>query len=316
MLFNVILGNNLDTKPWKLIEDSSTGSLFFTNETIRQWIRLDKNLDRKLLPEVGAMNPKYSYGAVQAYEIPGNLRWVNNNTNMNPCLVSKRDTLVDKSEQHIIFITVKSNYKILGFHTNHRLLQTYHSNGEYQGCSVVLTKEEIEKDGTNVIEIDVFDTKKNMYRILTIDFKDSESNQLLIKKNKVENQDLFNTMRRKNQTRKTSTPFKIVSKENEFLTSFYLTREKFYNIMVKQTSFIKNREIINLPDDFNPETFTDEERNDFIKSMSEALNRKGRIRAITLAGVNLPIDIIHELKVLYVFTYDFKQNVLSCRKSN
>jgi hypothetical protein len=66
----------------------------------------------------------------------------------------------------------------------------------------------------------------------------------------------------------------------------------------------------------------DQERLDNNEDLSETIEslqnllEQGRIRAVTQCGVNLPLEVVRKLKLLYVFNYDTKNNVLSCRKSN
>lgn len=309
-LYNIILGNQkLAQDPWKHIVDVH-GNHFIEKEDIKQRIRIDTRIDESVYPELGTLTPMWGTSNMQCYNILPNTKWANNNKNMNPLLIPNNKP--EEFEQDVIYITVSNNYSIVRFNTPYRILQTYHKKDILQGCTVVLDKKEITEDG-NIIRISVYDKKNNQYSDFNIRFMKEDHSKILVNRKAITNTKVLETM--KEQVEKFSNRymgFKILTKPNDFLTSAYVTSDKFIDVVTKATKGIKNTMIIKV----NP---SDLETPEAIARTTERLQKQfeeGRIRAVTQCGVNLPLDTVRALKLLYVFNYDVKNNVLSCKKAN
>lgn len=306
-LYNVVLGNQqLTPDTWTHITDSY-GNHFIAKEDIRQRIRIDGKVDSSIYPELGELTPEWSASNMQCYNILPGTRWANNNRNMNPILIANKDTT---KEQIVVYITVSNNYTITRFNTKHKILQTYHKKNIFQGCAVILTNEDKEKNN-NIISINVYDNRRQQYAVFNITFTDD--NKIFVDRKTITNKETRKAM--EEQIAKFSNRymgFKIITKPNDLLTLTYVTSDKFKDDIVKATKDINKPRIITI----NPEQLEDPNNMDSIIQMLEKEFENGRIKAITQCGVNLPLDLIRRFKILYVFNYDTKNNILSCRKSN
>ena len=311
-LYNIVLGNlNLTPESWSHITDEH-GNHFIAKDDIRQRIRIDGKVDQSLYPELGELTPVWSSANMQCYDILPGTKWVNNNRNMNPLLLSNNRENSEGKEQVVIYITVSNNYSIVRFTTQHKILQTYHKTDMYQGCAVVLDSNDVTAGG-NIIRISVLNKKNNVYTDFNIFFTKEDTSKILVNRKNITNPKVLETL--KSQVEKFKNRymgFKILTKPNELLTSTYITSEKFKDDVVNATKNIKNPKIIVV----NPEQL---ETTESVQSVMDMLRTEfdgGKIKAITQCGVNLPLDMLRQLKLLYVFNYDVKNNVLSCRKSN
>lgn len=312
ILYNIVLGNQkLIPDSWSHITDEH-GNHFIAKEDIKQRIRVDNKVDPSLYPEIGELKPEWSTANMQCYNILPGTRWANNNRNMNPLLLMSKKDNTTKSEQIVAYVTVNNNYSIVRFNTSHRILQTYHKKDVFQGCAVVLNSDDIDKDNS-IINISVYDKKNKQYTDFNIHFIKENKSKVLISRKGIGNPKVLETM--KAQVRKFDDRymgFKIITKPKELLTVTYLTSPKFKDDIVNATKNINNVNIISVRQDQIDDPLA-------LEAITESLMKKfdsGRIRAITQCGVNLPLDVIRKLKLLYVFNYDVKNNKLSCRKSN
>lgn len=313
ILYNIVLGNlNLAPDPWKHTIDAH-GNHFITKEDLRQNIRIDGSIEESIYPKAGDLDPVWVAANMQCYHILPGTKWINNNRNMNPMLLATKEPKEER-EQIVVYITVSNNYSIVRFNTNHRILQTYHKKDIFQGCAVVLNNAERTADN-RIMNISVYDKKKNQYSQFNISFMKDDLNKIRIDRKAVTNTKILETM--KKQVEKFSNRymgFKIITKPAELLTRYYVTTEKYKNDIIKATANINNVRVITID---NPAQATDISSfvNDFVSKYQKEFEIE-RIRSITQCGVNIPLDAIKQLKLLYVFNYNIKDNVLSCRKSN
>ena len=311
ILYNITLGNlNLTPDSWSHITDTH-GNHFIAKDDIHQRIRIDNKVDPSIYPEMGELTPVWAAANMQCYNILPDTRWVNNNRNMNPLLLMNKDSEKGK-EQIVIYITVSNNYAIGHFKTSHRILQTYHKKDTFQGCAVVLNTDDISTDN-RIICISVYDKKKNQYNQFNIYFNEADINKINIDRRSITNAKLLESLKKQvDKFNNRYMGFKIITKPDELLTIAYVTSDKFKDSVKKATKDIKNAQIISI----NPDQLNDTSYVDYITTMLDNELSSNRIRAITQCGVNLALDIIRNLKLLYVFNYDTKNRVLSCRKSN
>lgn len=311
ILYNIVLGNqHLTPDSWNHIIDSY-GNHFIAKDDIRQRIRIDNRVDSSIYPELGELKPEWTTANMQCYKLLPGTRWVNNNRNMNPLLLTNKDDSEGK-EQIVIYITVSNNYAIGRFTTSHRILQTYHKKDMFQGCAVILNNDERNADN-RIISISVYDKKKDQYSQFNISFMKDDLNKIRIDRKAITNKNLLETL--KNQSSKFNNRymgFKIITKPNELLTATYITSDKFKDEVTKATNKINSPSIISV----DPNQLDDVNYIEFITAILQEQFENDRIKAITQCGVNLPLDIIRKLKLLYIFNYDIKNNILSCKKSN
>lgn len=312
VLYNIVLGNQkLIPDSWSHITDEH-GNHFITKEDIKQRIRIDNRVDPSIYPELGELKPEWSTANMQCYNVLPNTRWANNNRNMNPLLLMGKKDNNKKSEQIVVYITVNNNYSIVRFNTPHRILQTYHKKNVFQGCVVVLNYDEIDNNN-NIITISVYDKKNKQYTEFNIHFIKENKDKVLISRKGIGNPKVLETIKSQfNKFDDRYMGFKIITKPKELLTVTYLTSDKFKDDIVNKTKNINNVNIITI----NQEQIEDPNSLNTITENLQKIFNESRIRAITQCGVNLPLDVIRKLKLLYVFNYDVKNDKLSCRKSN
>lgn len=311
LLYNIVLGNHsVVPEKWSHIVDEH-GNHFIANDSIRQRMRIDKGVDPELYPEVGELEPVWSSSNMQCYHMLP-VRWVNNNKNMNPLLLMDKNA-DENNEQIVIYLTVASNYSILFFNTNHRILQTYHKNNVLQGCAIVLNEEERDTQ-KEFIKLTVYDNKKEQFSSISIKPSENDKRKILTERKAVSDKNSIKSMNdHMKKFKGRFMGFKIISKPKELLTSTYIVDKKFEEIIRKKTENISNITIY--PVDAKRMKSDEEYISDLVPILKDDIDTN-RIRSITLCGVNLSLNIIRDLKLLYVFNYDVKHDVLSCKKSN
>ena len=310
LLYNITLGNlNLAPAPWSHIVDNY-GTHFIAKDDIFQRIRIDNKIDQNSYPAEGELTPVWTASNMQCYEVLPGTRWINNNRNMNPFLtIDKND---DGREQIVIYLTVSNNYAITRFVTDHRILQTYHKKDTLQGCAIVLNTNDRDADN-RIISINVYDRKKDQYCQFNISFMRDDLTKIQINRKSITNKSTLDVM--KNQVKKFDgryMGFKILTKPEELLTVTYVTSDRFKADVEKITKKINHAKIITV----NPTDFENADSMQNVVAMLQNELESNRIKAITQCGVNLPLDVIRQLKLLYIFNYDIKNNILSCKKSN
>lgn len=316
ILYNVVLGNlKIAPNAWSHITDDF-GNHFIAKDDIHSRIRIDNKVDDRTYPELGELKPVWASNNMQCYNILNGTRYVTNNRNMNPVLLNSKE-YVNGDDQIVIYLTVSNNYAIARFNTSHRILQTYHKSNMFQGCAIVLNTKDRANDN-RIISISVHDRKKNQYSQFNISFMKDDLNKIEIHRKSITNKEQLETI--KEQTTKFNNRymgFKIITKQDDLLTNTYITSTKFKDDIIKATKGLKTNIITIDPEQIRTaETNNDIETLDNITAMLQNEFEANKIKAITQCGVSLPIDMIRKLKLLYVFNYDAKNKILSCRKSN
>lgn len=311
ILYNIALGN-LKTAPnaWSHVTDNH-GNHFIAKDDIHQRIRIDNKVDDRLYPEVGELTPVWSTLNAQRYELLPGTRWANNNRNMNPLLLTSRE-FKDGNEQIVIYLTISNKYTIARFNTSHRILQTYHKKDMLQGCAIVLSTKD-RADDNRIITISVYDKSKDQYSQFYISFAKDNLDNINIDRKVITDKDILDKL--KSQVRRFNNRymgFKIMTKPEELMTSTYITSDKFKQDIIDVTKKINKPKIITI----NPEQLDSAEGIENVTAMLKDEFDTERVRAITQCGVSLPLDVVRNLKLLYVFNYDVKNKVLSCKKSN
>jgi hypothetical protein len=315
ILYNIILGNQkLTPDIWSHVTDEF-GNHFIAKEDIHQRIRIDKKVDDGIYPELGELSPVWASSNVQCYNILPGTRYVTNNRNMNPLILESKE-YANEENQIVVYLTVSNNYAIARFNTSHRILQTYHKKDMFQGCAIVLDTKSRAEDNT-IITLSVYDKKKDVYSQFKITMDDASG--IAVNRKAIANKELLENV--KKQTQKFHSRymgFKIRTKPGDLLTTVYVTSDKFKQDIINATKNIKNAKILTVnPDQIaSAKDIGNTAELEKIKVMLKNEFEPDRIKAITQCGVSLPLDMIRELKLLYVFDYDVTKKVLSCRKSN
>jgi hypothetical protein len=317
ILYNVVLGNlKIAPNAWSHITDDF-GNHFIAKDDIHSRIRIDNKVDDRIYPELGELKPVWASNNMQCYNILSGTRYVTNNRNMNPVFLNSKE-YNDGDDQIVIYLTVSNNYAITRFNTSHRILQTYHKINMFQGCAIVLNTKDRAEDN-RIISISVHDRKKNQYSQFNISFMKDDLNKIEIHRKSITNKEQLEAIKEQaNKFKNRYMGFKIITKPNDLLTNTYVTSNKFKADVVNATKYLNKVNIITI----DPEQITTAvEKNDTatLDNITEMLQKNfeaNKIKAITQCGVSLPIDMIRKLKLLYVFNYDVKNKVLSCRKSN
>lgn len=308
MLYNVIIGNTNKLKAnWRFL-DSGTYQ-FYEKSDIYQRIRLEPGVTHQI-------KPVYHTDAVQCYDIGNDKRWKNNTSSFNASLIAKRTDkpFFDTSEQHIIYITVMNNYQISDFETPYEIRGTFHKKGEYQGCMVIMTEQEVQEYGhTPVLTVYAYNKKKNQPCTITVKFKKNEDGRidtthLETSVKSIKDADEKSRVNNLGNEQDSLYPgFKCLIHPNKFVTSVYFVSPEYRESIDKMVRF-KNKQIIVVDDAL----LNDRERlNVTIQKVC-----KGKIRAVTEAGIRLPLDLIKENHLRYVFTYsESVDHGLACIRS-
>jgi len=310
-LYNVILGNqNIAPAKWCHMVDDY-GNHFIAKDDISQRLRIDKEVDQNKHPQVGELPVEWASANMCCHHILPGIRWSNNNKNMNPLLLNDRRVAENPEfEQIVCYLTVSSNYKIVRFATEHRILQTYHRENEYQGCAIVLDTD-AKKDSPTIIEVYAYNTKKDEYKKITVAFTENDKINTIIKN--VTNKATIADMKEQcSKFKNRYMGFKILTHSGDMITRAWVVSPKYKEMVQNRLKGINSAMIIEVSPD---EVGNDPEVLERTKQKLSIL-RESRIRSLTLCGVQLPLSIIRELRIIYVFNYDVKNDILSCRKSN
>lgn len=282
------------------------GKSFITIDGIRQRIRLhDKIKNLNITTPITAYNDRGSF--CEKYTFNKNMRWINNNLNMNPMfLLSGKDP---KNDYLVAYITVTPEFKILSYNTSFSILQTYYSKDKYQGCVVVAPMSDVdEHEGWDLLTINGYNNATGKYESVTFEYSEKKC---AIDVSNIPITEVTEKYAEKDKRYKGSLPFKIMpAKKNTLITSTYVTDEKNYDKVASEyTKNIKNAVIIKVEQD---------EINNNPSSVVEKIKTEigdKRVRAITQVGVRIPREIYMELHQIFVFDYDEKKG-LKCIKSN
>ena len=303
MLFSVILGNQgLITNDWELIEDKYKNTLI-TNNSIKQKIRLGKNVEKKL-------ELAYSSANTKAYYLGTSTFISNNYSNMNLSLMNfwsqNEEDLELHSDDHIAFITLSNrNYKLLAYdNLGNEIVQTYKKINEYQGCAFTF-----KYFGCKLFKIYAKDLNLNKYVEILISVDDE--GKIQVTKDVVEEKNLvfkLNTTFKNLVRNKRVIHFKMSTESGKLLTKAYITDKDSEAVARELTKDINGAEIVVIEGDSQKLTDND------IKNINSIIH--SNTRAVTLIGTDLPRDFCKNFRILYLFKYFDDNGVLRCIKSN
>ena len=327
MLYSVIIGNQSKIfNNWEIKNDDYNHPLI-CNDSIRQRIRLGKNVPKNLELDYSCANVKAfkieeeteedsSYANAVAYKISGKNFISNNNKNMNLTLLNFYSKDEEVMETHvndnIVYITlVNENYTLVDYLSEVDIAQTYRKTGQYQGC--VLTFKEKPEDGTIAV-LYCKDLKKNRFVSIVVSFTDK--GRLVVEKQGID-KNYLKTLRglyKKLQEKKRQEQFRIQVPDGKLLTSLYITGSgEAYNTMYERTKDDKHAVVIQLDQSKLDENYLEDHK--VKKFLTEQITEK-RIRAVTFYGVKLPWSFCKDFNIMYLFEYDAENDRLNCVKSN
>jgi len=308
MLLSMILGdqNTGITNEWNMVTDSY-GNAFISNESIRQRIRLGKNV-KKVLDKV------YENNGVVGYNMANTTFLSNNNKNMNLSLMNfwSKDPEVkaNHKDDNVLYITfLNKDYKMIEYSTGYEVIQTYRKKDEYQGLAVVF------KDCQNII------FKMKALKLETNEFVEiivsGDENFIISSQcSTITDKRLINILKGKMK--------KLGNRVNHFVmdvdrfpTNTFIIDDKYAEQMESLLSTIPNAHIISL---IGGSAAFAEERTEDEKAAINALMQSQivdeRVRAVTTIGVKLPKTFCRTYNILYLFNYDIENNRITCVKSN
>lgn len=332
MLFSVIIGNQQKVaNDWEVRKDEFEQS-YIHNDSIRQRIRLGKNVPKHLTVDYSCANvaafkfedePEEAldatYADVRAYKIANKTFISNNNKNMNLALINfySKDKAVMEAhkEDHIMFVTmVNDNYELVDYfaYEGVDIIQTYRKKGLYQGC--VVSFKEAPEEG-DLLRLYVKDKVKN--RFVSIDISMTDKNRILVHKEGIV-KDYLKTIRRIYKTlesKKKQEQFKIRVPEGKLLTRVYITTYSHEAELadILKDKGIKNFVIISIDQDKLTKDYL---KVDEIRNTLNAEIRDERIRAVTTYNIDMPWSFCKDFNIMYLFSYDGKKDLLTCLKSN
>lgn len=318
MLYNVILGDhrNLPDR-WQLIKEGDF--YFYEKADLHQRIRLSQDFGTP-------QDLQYLWGTdtIQCYEFEEDpehpkKRWRNNTSNMNPIFRILDPKFKDQSEQIVVYVTVMKNYKIVDFRTDYQILSTYHKKGYYQGCALVLTRKQLERNKNRILlTLNVYDRKKDVAKEITVEFKDLVDTHLQVKFTNIKEPATLEWIMNRIEHSKFAGEesllgFKCIVKPGSFLTSVYFVAENQLPY-VEEHVRIYNKDIVPISDELlkNPEELLK-----VVRAHTEKNHTK--VRAITQVGIRLPLQVIKGAHIIYVFNMGaVEENLpyLECIKSN
>ena len=298
MLYSVILGNLENSEinnNWTLANDDYNNT-FITNVSIRQKIRLGKNVEKKL-NEI-----KNNSQNTAIYKIAKNTFLSNNNKNMNLSLMnfwsSDENIRKEHIDDNVLYVTfLNKDYSLLDYTSyDNEVIQTYRQKDVYQGLAISFkdTKEYkfsmylYDILNKRYVDVDVFFDNDGKFNVKT-EIDPSSAGRL--KKNKK--------------------PMHFKMNIKRFPTNTFLVNKKYEEEMINQTSNIPNVNIITIDGEIKDLR----DNNSLHKLFTESIVNN-RVRAITTVGVKLPKTFCRTYNILYLFDYDIESEWIKCIKSN
>ena len=226
------------------------------------------------------------------------LRWANNSKTFSPMLVGGK---AQDDEDVIIYITLPTSYKVLGYYSACSILNTYFVKDVCTGCVVVAKKSDIIKDEKPILfDCTFFDYSDKTFKTAEINI-DAELNPSVkydnVPKNKIK------SFAEKNSKYKQSMRFRIRSNNGNMITSAFITNSESYDELKE----ILNKKVTEKKA-FNPVIFVINDVNSE-DDINDALDfvQNDNYKAITLYNISIPRDSFKSRKIHNIFNYD-KEN--------
>lgn len=336
MLFSVIVGNQQKVgNEWEVRKDEYENS-YVHNDSIRQRIRLGKNVPKHLNVDYSCANviafhfddeeataADAQYADVKAYKVASKTFISNNNKNMNLALLNfyskDKEVMEAHKDDNIIYLTmVTDNYQLIDYIAAEdvEIIQTYRKKALYQGCVITF------KDGTElpengeVIYLYVKDLVKNRYVAIRISIVEIGEGKVRLTVNKEGiNKDYLKTLiktHKKLESMKRQMQFKIQVPAGKLLTRVYISDADAADELQE---ILNEKEISNYT--IIPMSKNDDYTKDpVLKGQFDQEIAKERVRAVTTYKTTLPRTFCKDYNIMYLFDYDKESDQLKCLKSN
>lgn len=225
------------------------------------------------------------------------LKWANNSKNFSPMLIG---TKVQEDEEVIIYITLPTTYKILGYYSPYSLLSTYFTKDVCNGCTIVAKRSQVES-GDAVFTVMYFDKTDKLLKTATIQnvLAENFTNSVAIS---VMSGAKYKTYNEKNKKYKSSMRFKIRAATGDMITSAFITSSESHDELNEILSK-KSNEKKCTP---NPTIFVVTENDDDLDNALDFIANDG-YKSVTLYNIRVPKDKLTERKIFSIFNYD-KEN--------
>lgn len=308
MLVSMILNNhdNSINNEWKLSTDAYNNT-FIANESIRQRIRLGKNVKKTLEKVCEAEH-------VAAYKLPESTFLSNNNKNMNLSLMNfwsqDHEVKANHLDDNILYITfMNKDYKMIEYSTGYEVLQTYRKKGEYQGLAIVFKTAE-----GRIFTMKAQDLRDKTFVEITVDV-DSEGN-MTANYTTIEDKHEIGNLVNKLKKFGPRVPH-FVMDVDKLPTNTFIIDDGYADAVKDLLNDIPNAQVISLIG--GSEAFSEDRTDEEKKSVDELMKKHivdERVRAITTIGVRLPKTFCRTYNILYLFNYDMETNRITCVRSN
>lgn len=328
MIYNVVLGSSIAEEIQKLtINSDDKKNMCLCFEGIHQRMKVSakcRKIRNAKIDDFKITTDTYDGDSIATYslgsETDKSYKWVNNRKNMNPLLIKKNilnGTENSDEEEYIMYITLGSKIKLLSYSTSYDMLQSFYKRDKCYGCVIVLNSNDIlHADDDVVITLkyaDYTQSENPTYKIAKICINGNGQAYLNINNVSLEE---YSDLNHINEKYKNSLGFKIKLRSNSYLlTSTYLVDKshKDYIESLVKAQDISNAKIYVISDEM-VDGITD---STIPKELENILNeiRDSHIRAITVAGVNLPLRVYKEYNIVYLFNYDTESQRLFCKRT-
>lgn len=330
MLFNVVLGQSkrLDSLSWHIKSDHFDNS-FISNEYIRQSIRIGNNVNEVLdfVYEYEETADDVKMGLLNiipykhcGFNIAKHIFITNNNRNMNLAIMNYWNKDDPNGKKHkdpdIIYLTLMNNdctlvnYELM---EGTEILSTYRWKADHHGCALVVSRISPVPE-QKLITLTVKGSDYRFHKIsLYMNYKNKTS-ILKVFDSIIEDGKELRELRNATNKKNAAPPcFKIQSSDpKRIMTSqVFVSSEKVDEL----EKFIGKKRTSNMKIHVIPTDISEKERRTIFDNISKEL-RESKIRALTVVDVRLPMDLLKDCGILYLFRVDLQNNKVECIRSH
>ena len=326
MLLSLVLGDQTSpvNNDWEKSVDSYGGH-FIENTSIRQRIRLGKNVADKL-------ELAYSSSNAKGYEIAKNIFFSNNYKNMNINVINYRAQEENEEphvDDHLLYVTMlNKNYELLDYDVKgYQVVQTYRKRDSHQGLAILLDDlDDIDFSDKDVdilvLTIGAFDISRN--RIVDIDVYLTTNYRLEVNIGDVLDRGRLKDLRKIHKEHRFH--HFVLSVRNLPTNTFLVDSEVSDDDLKRIVEGIDNEaNVLIIPEGqrlfFDIEKAREEKRElteaqiGVMKMLNDLVVNE-RVRAVTLVNVKVPKTFCREYSLLYLFQYSLDSDTFFCVKSN
>lgn len=343
MIYQVEIGNNRTIGDLTVTYDKY-GNKFVGIKEIFQRLQIKSNAKQLAKLETedisvvdsgsGVCNDRepinYGYKSFKMGKADGIYKFVLNRKNLKPMLFTNHHKPDEKApEQHIVYLTISSRFKILVYTSNFEIGATF-GKSEYAGCAVVVDTANKTADNNQIIRIGFIDKVTKIYKIATIDI--DANNKISVNISDAEGKEV-GKLKSLDTKYPGSLKFRIRPNEGKLLTYAYVcAADEAGKEAFKQDTYPVNIIEVDSSDDVKPTSYNsaveeviynyhknngglkyelavltgdDAENEDFLDKYLGNLVEE-HVSAITTIGVNIPTSILKKHKIGSVISYDME----------